>query len=176
MFGVVFCFITSVSEYRFLFFNKYWSKNIRQGCILAQFWLTWGDGMDSFPGFDFSSLFSNLFSEFSNNSFKVNNIKRCEFCNTSIEEIANTGKLGCENCYSAFYNELLPFIKKVHGSVRHVGKKPDKFKAKAENVSKENKLSELREKLKEAIEKQEFEQAAILRDEINALTKKEKDM
>ena len=132
--------------------------------------------MDSFPGFDFSSLFSNLFSEFSGSSFKVNNVKRCKFCKTSIEEIANTGKLGCENCYSAFYNELLPFIKKVHGSVRHVGKKPGKFSASADNVSKENKLYELKEKLKEAIERQEFEQAAVLRDEINALTKKEKDM
>ena len=140
---------------------------------LAEFWLTWEDGSDPFPGLDFASLLSNLSSAFSVYPFKVINTKRCESCKTSIEEIANTGKLGCENCYKTFYSELLPFIKKVQSNVKHVGKRPVNIKNKMDTSSKKDKLTALRERLKAAVEKQEFEQAAVLRDEINEFINKE---
>ena len=139
---------------------------------LAEFWLTWEDGSDPFPGLDFSSLLSNLSSAFSVYPFKVVNTKYCESCKTSIEEIANTGKLGCENCYKTFYSELLPFIKKVQRNVKHIGKRPVKIKNKMDISYKKDMITSLKERLKIAIEKQEFEKAAVLRDQINELTNK----
>lgn len=140
---------------------------------LAEFWLTWEDGSDPFPGLDFASLLSNLSSAFSDGSFKILNTKCCKFCKTSIKDIARSGWLGCENCYKTFYSELLPYIKKLQHSVKHVGKKPAEHKAKLDDLYSRDKLNDLKEKLKIAIEKQEFEQAAILRDKIKALIKKE---
>ena len=142
---------------------------------MAEFWLTWEDGSYPFSGLDFASLLSNLSSVFYDGSFKISNTKCCKFCRTSIKDVARSGWLGCENCYKTFYSELLPFIKKVQHSVKHVGKRPAEHKTKIDNLSTKDKLNDLKEKLKIAIEKQEFEQAAILRDEIKALIKKEEN-
>lgn len=143
--------------------------------FLAQFWFTFDDeNMNTFSGFDFSGLFNSFFPEFFNNSVEVSLSKHCKFCGTSLEDIANTGKLGCANCYATFYEELLPFIKKSHGNIKHVGKKPGFNKE--NNIGKaEDKLGVLKEKLKKAVDAQEFEEAAILRDEINSILKNEEN-
>ena len=65
----------------------------------------------------------------------------------------------------------MPSIKRIHGNTQHVGK----MAASVDDSKKvENKLHELKLKLDKAVEKQEFEKAAELRDKINELKKEGK--
>ena len=88
-----------------------------------------------------------------------------------------TGMFGCENCYRVFSNRLDNVLKRLHGSNRHVGKKlilnPQKSVTTCK-AKKKTKIEELRELLNECIKKEEYEKAAVIRDEIKKLeTKKD---
>jgi protein-arginine kinase activator protein McsA len=83
-------------------------------------------------------------------------------------DIVNNGKLGCADCYTTFYDKLLPSLQRIHGKTRHEGKVPLIRNASVE-TPKVDKIEILSEELKKAIENQEFEKAAELRDEINKM-------
>lgn len=87
----------------------------------------------------------------------------CSFCNTSFEEYKKTGKLGCSKCYSTFKKQLKPIIEGIYGYSEHIGKFPkDEFK----DIQAIRTVEQLKEQLNIAIQKEEYEQAAKLRDEI----------
>lgn len=90
----------------------------------------------------------------------------CSCCGSTFREIANTGKAGCPLCYEKFKNQLLPYLKRVHGSVQHIGKKPKKEQL---IVSPKDKLSQMRKKLTELVKNENYEEAAIIRDEIKRI-------
>lgn len=92
--------------------------------------------------------------------------KRCECCGSSFADIAQSGRVGCGECYSVFREELMPSLNRLHGKAFHVGKAPEQFTA---PETKEDKIKKLKEELSAAIEKEEFEAAAELRDKIRAL-------
>ncbi|MEI6580400.1 MAG: UvrB/UvrC motif-containing protein [Eubacteriales bacterium] len=96
------------------------------------------------------------------------NVKRCQKCGCSFEDIARDGKLGCAECYNTFYDKLLPSLQRIHGRIQHNGKMSDSC---AEEVRKPNRLEQLREEIKTAIAEQNFELAAKLRDEIKEMEK-----
>ncbi|WMJ23100.1 UvrB/UvrC motif-containing protein [Paludicola sp. MB14-C6] len=125
----------------------------------------------------FKAGYSNLFGNFSLNHFmadleqKANKkLKICPKCGSDFAEILSNGKLGCSQCYTEFRNELLPSIENIHGKAYHVGKKPARYR---EAQSEANLMDELKQKLNDAIEKQEFEAAAVLRDEIKKMQSEE---
>ncbi len=112
-----------------------------------------------------NSLVDVLFSMFGDEvtgSSPVARIK-CKACGLSFSQVAGTGKVGCAECYDTFSSELLPYIKRVHGSTRHIGKKPNRA---VMVVSKNDKLAEMRVRLAELVKNEQFEDAAVLRDEI----------
>ncbi len=95
---------------------------------------------------------------------------RCHVCGSTYGDITNTGKVGCANCYEAFYSELLPSIKRIHGNTEHSGKVPsgvEYTEVKAEPKL-EDDIKPLKAELKKAIDEQNFELAAELRDKIKA--------
>lgn len=92
-------------------------------------------------------------------------ITRCSCCGSSFDDIANSGKCGCAECYTTFYEQLLPYFKRVHGNIQHIGKKT--VGAQVEN--KDNTIDELRSLLKKLIEEENYEQAAVVRDKIKSL-------
>ena len=100
--------------------------------------------------------------------------EKCPKCGNSFSDIVRSGKVGCSECYRMFYDKLLPSIQRIHGRSRHSGKQ---IEAKAESkkveeIKPKNELETLKAQLKEAVEKQEFEQAAVLRDKIKELESK----
>jgi protein arginine kinase activator len=97
---------------------------------------------------------------------------KCPNCELSYDEFKKIGKLGCSQCYTAFKRYLSSLLKKIHGSNKHVGKSPLKV---AVGIDKGKKylLEELRQKLQKAIEQEEFEEAAKIRDQIRELEKKQ---
>ena len=136
---------------------------------------------------DFSSFFGEFMEDFASPDFMplLNEVKslKCDQCGYTFDDIVNTGKLGCGNCYSVFESRLDPIIKRIQGSNRHVGrigkiidnkidnktdkKVSEKENKKDESEEKTSRLEELQEKLKQAIKEERYEDAAKLRDEIN---------
>lgn len=94
-------------------------------------------------------------------------LTRCKCCGSTFSEIANSGKAGCPECYKTFYDEFLPYLKRVHGSVKHVGR------GLAEKAGSEPRrgdtLENLKNELKKLIAEEKFEQAAEVRDKIKEL-------
>lgn len=95
---------------------------------------------------------------------------RCETCGFSFDDIANTGRPGCADCYRIFSHRLRPTVIKLHGRAVYKGKIPCSAK-KASSVYSEIEI--LKEQLAKAIEEENFELAAVIRDEIRALEQKE---
>jgi len=97
---------------------------------------------------------------------------KCPNCELSYDDFKKIGKLGCSQCYTTFKKYLSPLLKKIHGSHKHIGKAPVKL-AHTLNNRKSLTLEELRQKLQRAIEMEEFEEAARIRDQIRELEKKQ---
>lgn len=94
---------------------------------------------------------------------------KCSNCGLTYQDFKKIGRLGCGECYVAFQETLAPLLKRIHGSTHHSGKVP----ARKEKVTKaRTQLQELRDKLRKAIQNEEFEEAAKLRDKIKELEKK----
>jgi len=92
--------------------------------------------------------------------------KSCALCGANFAQLVQSGKIGCGKCYSAFKTELEPTVIKIHGRAKHTGKVPKNLESK---ISLKRKAEELNTRLKKMIESQNFEEAAVIRDEINNL-------
>jgi protein arginine kinase activator len=99
----------------------------------------------------------------------------CNTCGTTFEEFLQKGRFGCSHCYRSFNDQLGKTIKGIQGAEVHTGKRPKGLETQAtdrilKDISESEKLSI---KLLEAIEKEEFEEAARLRDLIKQMKKEE---
>ena len=93
---------------------------------------------------------------------------KCPRCGLTYADFRKIGRLGCSQCYYTFKDSLSSLLKRVHGSSEHVGKVPALAGREAE-VSRT--LRELRERLQRAVQREEFEEAAGLRDQIREMEK-----
>ncbi|MBM7704997.1 UvrB/UvrC motif-containing protein [Metabacillus iocasae] len=127
-------------------------------------------------GFSINNLLAGLlnldkpFTETTSKSFTNNEIKQCPTCGMTYPQFAEIGRFGCADCYTTFKQPLTPFLKRLHGgNYSHNGKIPNRI---GSNLHLKKELEAMRLKLKEYIEKEEFEEAAKLRDQIRSLEKK----
>jgi protein arginine kinase activator len=91
----------------------------------------------------------------------------CSFCGLTFENFREAGRLGCPHCYTTFESYLRGLLRRVHGSTQHVGKvylPPDPA---ASEVEKQ--VEVLRHKLQRAVDSEDFERAAGLRDKIREM-------
>ena len=102
---------------------------------------------------------------------------KCPHCGLTYEDFKKIGRLGCSECYTTFKASLAPLLKRIHGSHQHMGKTPDPGHLKEQKVSSKlhEELEEVKQDLLKAVKKEEFEEAAALRDKIKFLEKKIKD-
>lgn len=106
---------------------------------------------------------------------------KCPACGLSYADFKKIGRLGCAECYNVFRKYLAPLLKRIHGSNQHIGKSPAscpvKVKSTGSKVDKKKMcLQELKDQLQQVIKKENFEEAARLRDQIKSLeSKKEKE-
>ena len=91
---------------------------------------------------------------------------RCPVCGMSYRDFAEVGRLGCSKCYEVFEGNLMPLLKRIHGSDRHIGKTPA---ATREGVQERKELENLKNELARAVSVEAYEEAAELRDKIRAL-------
>jgi protein arginine kinase activator len=88
--------------------------------------------------------------------------KGCPVCHMRGSDFRKTSRLGCEHCYETFADELVPMIETMHRSFQHRGKTPAHEQTRVQ-------IALLQARLRNAVERQAFEEAAGIRDEIKAL-------
>lgn len=90
----------------------------------------------------------------------------CPSCEISFREFRNQGRLGCPHCYVAFGQELEPLLTSIHTEVQHAGKCPRRA---PDFSQKQFELIKLRNELRQAVDEEDYEKAAALRDRIQSL-------
>jgi protein arginine kinase activator len=91
----------------------------------------------------------------------------CTYCGLRLDDFKKTGRLGCSHCYVSFETNLKALLRRLHGNTQHVGKvylPPDPTRA-----EQQERLAGLRRKLNRAVESEDFERAAQIRDMIRTL-------
>lgn len=91
--------------------------------------------------------------------------KTCPNCGTTFDELEK-GHLGCEKCYDIFSSEISGILNSLMYSSKHKGKIPNSA---GHEVKLKREEEDLNQELKIAIEMEEYEKAAILRDKLKAL-------
>lgn len=142
------------------------------------------DKMDfRMPSLDFSNFFGSFLEDFNTPEFMplLDEMKqvKCDSCGSTFDDIINTGRYGCPNCYDVFEDRMDPILKKLQGANRHIGRlgkisdNKVKFGKKEEQNEKnktDNKLEKLQGELKQAIKEERYEDAAKIRDEIKKMS------
>lgn len=89
----------------------------------------------------------------------------CPGCGLSQTDFKKTGRFGCPQCYGTFAEGLPGMLKTMHKGLRHVGKVPNAQRPRREP----DLLKQLNRRLEKAVESENFEEAALIRDQIRAL-------
>ena len=126
---------------------------------------------------DFSADFGGMLSSFLGAALPARSgAVRCHGCGSTMNDIKKSGKVGCADCYELFLSELMPTIRSIHGNTEHIGKRPvieytvaDDGKQDDKRDKTADRLAGLKAQLRQAIEDENFERAAQLRDEIKTL-------
>lgn len=95
---------------------------------------------------------------------------QCARCGSSFNDLRQTGKMGCPQCYEAFEERLDQVLRRIHGSSEHRGKVP---LGAAKAVKAKVELRELRRRLQDLVATEQFEAAAETRDRIRKLERLE---
>ena len=97
----------------------------------------------------------------------------CPACGGTMDDFRQTGRLGCARCYTTFEPPLRDLLRRLHGSTQHVGERyaapPVAEPAEAAGVTPDTRVSALKEQLRRAVEAEDFELAAELRDRLKVL-------
>ncbi len=92
---------------------------------------------------------------------------KCARCGFTQADFKKAGRLGCSECYKTFAEGLEGLLKTMHKGTRHIGKVPEALRQTRELS---DRLRILQKKLNKAVEDENFEQAAALRDEIKQMS------
>ena len=118
--------------------------------------------------FPFHKLFTGLMKSIEEDPKETKDVL-CLECGLTYNKFLETGKFGCSDCFYVFEEEVDSLLKGIHGHSRHIGKTP--LRASGNRLHKRE-IEELRAQLEKSIAEEEFERAALLRDEIKEISEK----
>ncbi len=87
----------------------------------------------------------------------------CPTCGFTLADFRKTGRMGCPDCYPSFFSHVLSVIRPMHRGVQHKGKTPKNLKV---EIDLRTQISTMETELNEAIEREDYERAAQLRDNL----------
>ncbi|MBR89774.1 MAG: excinuclease ABC subunit B [Verrucomicrobiales bacterium] len=90
----------------------------------------------------------------------------CDECGFAHADFKKSGRLGCPACYQTFAGPLEGMVKQMHKGTEHVGKVPKALQQVKRATQQREKLQQ---RLARAVEEENYELAAQLRDEIKEL-------
>jgi len=96
----------------------------------------------------------------------VSDKKTCPVCGITFADFRKGGRLGCAYDYVAFEEDLEPLLVNIHGALAHSGKVPTNQSGAPER---QHRLMQLKNEMKQAIDKEDYEAAGSLRDKISAV-------
>jgi protein arginine kinase activator len=100
---------------------------------------------------------------------------RCPACGSTLRDFRDSGRLGCDQCYVSFDAHLRDLLRRLHGSSQHVGERytapgaGGESEGRGTDTDPRSHLLELKAQLRRAVEGENFELAAELRDRIRVL-------
>jgi protein arginine kinase activator len=90
----------------------------------------------------------------------------CPKCGMKLSEFRKQGKLGCSECFHTFEKDIHAIISQMAARPRHMGKLPHTLTVEQTSTVQ---TEGLREELRSAVEREEYELAARLRDRLREL-------
>jgi protein arginine kinase activator len=121
------------------------------------------------PGFSIHNLLAGLLDMGSAGrpvEKKTTGVSQCPKCGLNYTQFSQTGRLGCGECYTAFERQLEPLLRRIQGTSTHTGKVPGR---QGGTLKLEREIGRLARELETAVEREEFERAAELRDKLKEL-------
>jgi protein arginine kinase activator len=92
----------------------------------------------------------------------------CPICHNTWHQFRQSGLVGCAHDYTIFEGKMVPLLKRAQeGATQHAGKVPQKVSQ--ENPAREVDTLRLRRQLQKALDAENYEQAAALRDQLRKL-------
>ncbi|MFN3966378.1 MAG: UvrB/UvrC motif-containing protein [Endomicrobiia bacterium] len=156
-------------HFKGIFNDQVFKINLCEECAMKK-------GVEIKPEFALSEFISTL-SDL--DGFDIPKEKKqivCKTCGLKYSEFKESGRLGCSNCYSEFANYLTPLLEKIHGSTKYNGNKSSAVQIETEKIIRiqtlKQKYQELKDELKEAVNKELYEKAAEIRDQLKELKRK----
>jgi protein arginine kinase activator len=92
----------------------------------------------------------------------------CPRCGGSLQDFRESGRLGCSECYRSFEVPLRDLLRRLHGSTHHLGERYTESGGTTQPNG-QHRAIELREQLRVAVETENFELAAELRDRLRVM-------
>lgn len=120
-------------------------------------------GLPGKAPFSISDLLAGIASAAQGQKGKADREVACPNCELTISQFQSSGRFGCPECYSAFRDDILPLVEKIHDSAQHVGKVPRRVSA---EVGTQKEIRHLQVELKKTIKHEDYEKAAQIRDQI----------
>lgn len=101
---------------------------------------------------------------------EIETSKVCPNCGISLHEFQTLGRFGCSEDYKVFEKEIALMLERIHGASEHCGKIP---RQQGKDLVQQKQIRELERELKKAVASENYEKAALLRDEIKELRDKQ---
>lgn len=153
--------------------GKLQKVNLCKGCADEK-------GVTDPTGFALADMLEGMGEESETESIVPADELSCEHCGFSQTDFKKTGRFGCAECYHVFDDGFDGLLEAMHKHTQHVGKTPSTFPSLPEatesidpdapmDSSPLDELSELKQSLSKAVEDEDYEEAARLRDAISQL-------
>ena len=140
------------------------TRNLCEGCA-TELGLNPGTGAqaESAPLADFLAQMGKGFA--GGESFTT--VGTCPGCGLTLADFKKTGRLGCARCWTALEGSLRGLLRKLHGGTQHTGKVY--LSASSPASDRTARMASLRRSLAKAVETEDFERAAALRDQLRRM-------
>jgi protein arginine kinase activator len=122
------------------------------------------------PSFSINDLLAGFMDMGTQPAYEKPSTTKCAHCGMDYHQFKNVGRLGCQQCYQYFVNELKPVLSRIQGNIQHTGKVPVRA---GSGLLIKKQIAQLKTELKRAVELEAFERAAELRDKIKELENQE---
>ncbi len=98
--------------------------------------------------------------------FSAKSLQECPHCHFTLEDWKLTHKLGCSYCYEVFLPDIMIHVSEIQPGSLHKGKSPVCGKNREQTL---RSIARLKERLSAALEQENYEEAALIRDELAPL-------
>lgn len=120
-------------------------------------------GLPGKAHFSISELLSGIAANTQTRKTHAGKEVQCTGCGMTLSQFQSSGRFGCPECYTAFKDDILPLVEKIHDCSQHVGRSPKRV---PKDVALQAEIRNLQLELKRTIKKEDYELAAKLRDQI----------